>query len=105
MKERPNLAEKMGLNSAELAFFNLLKEDSNSAGIEDEREIVKLTYEILEAIDEFVTLIDWQNKSDIQRQIRKASKDIFHKKNIDENRKNLLANQIEDLAKVHFPSK
>ena len=105
IKERPNLAEKMGLNSAELAIFNLLKEDSIKAGIEDEREMVKFTYEVLEAIEPYVTLIDWQNKSDILRQIRKASKLVFHQKNIDKKRQNPLAHQIEELAKVHFPSR
>ncbi len=105
IKERPNLAEKMGLNSAELAFFNLLKEDSIKVGIEDEREIVKFTYEILEAIEPYVSLIDWQNKSDILRQIRKASKNIIDQKQIERKRKDLLAHQIEELAKVHFPSK
>ncbi len=105
IKERPNLAEKMGLNSAELAIFNLLKEDSIKSGIEDEREIVKFTYEILEAIEPYVTLIDWQNKSDILRQIRKASKLVFHQKDIDKKRQNPLAHQIEELAKVHFPSR
>jgi len=105
IKERPNLAQKMGLNSAELAFFNLLKIDANKAGIEDEREIVKFTYELLEAIEKFINLIDWEHKSDNLRKIRKASKEVFRKKNIDENRKNPLAHQIEELAKVHFPSR
>ena len=105
IKERPNIAEKMGLNSAELAFFNLLKGDSKKAGIEDEREIVKLTYELLEAIEPYVTLIDWQYKSDILRQIRKASKLVFHQKEIDKKRQNPLAHQIEELAKVHFLSR
>ena len=105
IKERPNLAEKMGLNSAELAIFNLLKEDSIKAGIEDEREMVKFTYELLEAIEPYVTLIDWQHKSDILRQIRKSSKLVFHQKDIDKKRQNPLAHQIEELAKVHFPSK
>lgn len=105
VRERPNLALKMGLNSAELAFFNLLKDASHEVGIEDDREIVKFTYEILEAIEQYVTLIDWIHKSDILRQIRKASKLVFHQKGIEKSKQSLLAHQIEELAKVHFPSK
>jgi len=59
----------------------------------------------LEAIEQYVTLIDWQQKSDILRQIRRASKLVFHQKNIEMSKQNLLAHQIEELAKVHFPSK
>jgi type I restriction enzyme R subunit len=105
VRERPNLALKMGLNSAELAFFNLLKDTSHEIGIEDDREIVKFTYEVLEAIEPYVTLIDWHHKSDILRQIRKASKLVFHQKDIEKSKQSRLAHQIEELAKVHFPSK
>lgn len=90
----------MGLNSAELAIFNLLKEDSIKAGIEDEREMVKFTYEILEAIEPYVTLIDWQHKSDILRQIRKASKLVFHQKDIDKKASRIFEIFIMSLKEV-----
>ena len=105
IRTRPDIAELMGLNSAELAIFNTLKEDSKKAGIEDDREIVKFTYEILEAIEPFVTLIDWQHKSDILRRLRKASKNVFETKEIEKKKRDQLAHQIEELSKVHFPSK
>jgi type I restriction enzyme R subunit len=105
IKERPSVARQLGLNSAELAFYNLFKEDLNKIGVEDEREIVKFTYEILEAIEPYVSLIDWSKKPDTLRQIRKASKEVLFLKQIDKNRQEPLAHQIEELAKVHFSSK
>jgi len=106
IKEKPSIARKLGLNTAELAFFNLHKEDLQNAGIEDEREIVKFTYEILESIEPFVTIVDWHLKADILRQIRKACKQKFYELKdefpLEKTRYHPLSQQIVELAKVHF---
>lgn len=105
IKAKPEIARQLGLNSAELAFYNLFKKNLNEIGIEDEREIVKFTYEILESIEPMVTLIDWEQKRDILRQIRKSCKLIFQKTTLDKKKVNPLSHQIVELAKVHFTLK
>lgn len=107
LRKRPDIAKNLGLNIAELAFFNLYKEKMKGSGVEDdERELVEFTYEILESIEPFTTIVDWNQKPDTIRQIRKACKEKFIELQdlypIDQEEYNLLARQIVDLAKVHF---
>lgn len=105
LKNRPNVAEELGLSSSEYAFFNLLKEGIfNDANIDD-REIAKATYEILERLEKFITLIDWESKPDIIRQIRKECKETFQETPLPREQYDVLAHKIVDLAKVHYPSR
>ena len=106
LQKRPDIAKNLGLNISELAFFNLNKEKLKGTGIEEEREIVEFTYEILESIEPFTSIVDWNLKQDTIRQIRKACKEklieLRERFPIDKQDYNQLAQQIVELAKVHF---
>ena len=102
IRANPTMAERMGLNKGEMALFRLLKKELNESKINFDPEIVKFTYKILEVIEPYTSLIDWQLKNDILRQIRRDAKLVFQKYPIDRSRYNPLAKLIVDLAKVHY---
>ncbi len=107
LRAKPDVAKELGLNIAELAFFNLYKEKMKGSGVEDdEKALVEFTFEILESIEPFISIVDWNQKPDIIRQIRKACKGKFIELQniypIDNEEYNLLAQQIVELARVHF---
>lgn len=102
LKSRPDKAKLMGLNQSEMAFFNLFKADLNVLGIKEDSEIVRITYEVLEAIEELITLVDWQRKNDILRQIRRNSKIVLSRYGIKRQRWNTLSQEIVNLAKTHY---
>ncbi len=106
IRDRPNIARQMGLNPSELALYNTLNENLEEIYQADERQFVQLTYEILESVDSQTSIIDWQYKPDLQRQIRRNTKNILLEKGI-ENRNKIydkIAKNIEELLKVHFSS-
>lgn len=73
-------------------------------GMTDDRELVKVTYEILEEIEPLINIVDWTRKSEIQRQIRRDVKKKLRETNSYYNREELdkIAVEIINLAKVHY---
>lgn len=104
IKRRPNIAREMGLNSAELAFYNIIKREMEKIKMSEDREIVKITYEILEEIEPYINIVDWTRKSETQRKIRKDIKDKLWEYNPEYSRDELdkLVHDIVNLAKVHY---
>ena len=94
----------MGLNSAEMAFYNICKREMEQVGMINDRELVQVTYEILEKIEPLINIVDWTRKSETQRKIRKKIKKKLREKNpsytIEE--LNQLAVELVNLAKVHY---
>ncbi len=106
IKARPDVAKFLGLNTAEMAFYNIFKRELEEIEISDSREIVRFTYETLESIEPLVSIVDWHLKSDILRQIRRACKQKFFELQeefpIPSELHQALSQQIVELAKVHF---
>lgn len=104
VKARPDIARAMGLNSAEMAFYNICKREMEQVGITDDRELVKVTYKILEKIEPLINIVDWTRKYETQRKIRKKIKDELRVKNPDYTREELnqVAVELVNLAKVHY---
>ncbi len=108
IRANPDVAKQLGLNTAELAFFNLFKKDLEDLNITDEKAVVTFTYELLEQIESFTLLVDWGKRSHVIQQIRSAlkthirnlQKDWSHK--FDNKRLNVLAQEVVTLAKTHF---
>lgn len=108
IKAKPDVAKQLGLNTAELAFFNLFKKDLEELAIIDEKAVVTFTYEMLEHIEPFISLVDWDKRHHVIQQIRSALK--THIRNIQKNwshkfnnkRLNVLAQEVVTLAKTHF---
>ena len=107
IRARPSIARQMGLNPSELALYNTLNENLEDLYEADEKQFVQLTYEILESVDPQTSMIDWQNKPDLLRQIRSNTKTILLEKNIENKNKiyDKIAKNIEELLKVHFSSR
>lgn len=104
LKARPDIARAMGLNSAEMAFYNICKREMEQIGITDDRELVKITYEILEKIEPLINIVDWTRKTETQRKIRQKIKNELRAKNPDYTREELdqVAVELVNLAKVHY---
>jgi len=104
LKARPDIARAMGLNSAEMAFYNICKREMGQVSVTDDRELVKITYEILEEIEPYINIVDWTRKNDIQRQFRLDVKNKLREKNPDYTREQLdqLSTEVINLAKVHY---
>ena len=104
VKARPDIARAMGLNSAEMAFYNICKREMEQVGMTDDRELVMVTYEILEKIEPLINIVDWTRKSETQRKIRQKIKKKLREKNPDYTREELdqLAVELVNLAKVHY---
>ncbi len=104
VKARPDIARAMGLNSAEMAFYHICKREMEQVGMTNDRELVKVTYEILEKIEPLINIVDWTRKSETQRKIRHKVKKKLREKNpeYDLEKLNQLATEIVNLAKVHY---
>lgn len=109
LKKLKNEIQKNSLNSLkdclkkdELVFYFAIKKDFNNIGIHKVEKILTVSCELLEAIKQYIMLIDWKIKQDIIRQIRSNIKKILKKWDIVESRLNFLANRINEFAKDIF---
>ncbi|MBN1214491.1 MAG: DUF3387 domain-containing protein [Candidatus Lokiarchaeota archaeon] len=104
LKARPNIARAMGLNSAEMAFYNICKREMEKVGITDDRDLVQITYEILEKIEPLINIVDWTRKSETQRKIRIEIKDKLRiiNPNYTKEELNQVVIELVNLAKVHY---
>ena len=88
-------AESLGMSEEQFAFFNLFEQEKVSNDIAKD-----LAGAILDTLRP-LTVIDWQNKEDIQREMRRQIKRLLRVANIKENLEEY-TNRIIDLARVRL---
>ena len=108
-KNRTEKAKELGLTGTELAFYGILEaEILNSNGIEalDESqrtEVIKVTRYLVEMLDEATGIVDFFNKHDEVKRVRRAIKRRIDDSSFNEESiRNAVMDRFTELAKVKF---
>jgi type I restriction enzyme R subunit len=101
-KKRESFARSIGLeNIEELSFYGLLLPFQKSMFSDSEEDHVDFTKKIIDAIKE-KRVIDWTEKEDIQREMRREVKRLLRANGCEEDRVEPLTREILNLARIHF---
>ena len=101
-KERESYSQSIGLKDArEFSFYGLLFPLRKSMFANSEEEQVAFTKKIIQSIDE-KRVIDWTDKEDIQREMRKEVKRLLRAKGCQEDQGEPLTREILNLARIHL---
>ncbi|MEW9672405.1 type I restriction endonuclease subunit R [Ammoniphilus sp. 3BR4] len=93
-------AEKTGLTKEEYAFYQLLHKELNSN--DEDSSIKDLTQILVEDVSELAQVVEWTEKEDVQREMRKKIKRQLRASKCPTEKIESLPQKIIDLAKVHF---
>jgi len=101
-KKREAYANSLGLEGVnEFSFFGLLLPFRKSIFSDSEKDHVAFTKGIIESIKER-RVIDWTDKEDIQREMRKEVKRLLRAKRFQEDHVEPLTREILNLARIHL---
>ena len=101
-KERDTFAKSLGFrNPGEFSFYGLLLPFKRSMFSDSEQDQVIFTQKVIQAIKE-KRVIDWTEKEDIQREMRKEVKRLLRGKGCEEDRIEPLTREILNLARIHL---
>jgi len=101
-RERESYAQSIGLRDAkEFSFYGLLFPFRKSMFGDSEEEHVAFTKKIMQSINE-KRVIDWAEKEDIQREMRREIKRLLRGKGCQEERLEPLTREILNLARIHL---
>ena len=101
-KKRESFARSIGLdNIEELSFYGLLLPFQKPMFSESEEDHVAFTKRIIQAIKE-KRVIDWTEKEDIQREMRREVKRLLRAKGCEEDNVEPLTREILNLARIHL---
>jgi type I restriction enzyme R subunit len=106
MRGRVQEAETKGLeNTAELSFYHAVEEalGRNGAGV-DEETAVELTRDIVEIVEEHASVVEWKQKINVQRQMRKDVKLRLYgvDQELSSTERDELTNRVIELARAHY---
>jgi len=102
LKGVASIADKVGLTETGFAIFGLLS-GGKLAEVVDEKQM-GLAREIEEAVDKHLAIVDWQNKEDIQREMRRDVKRSLRAADFRENDLDQTVAGIVDLLKARKPT-
>jgi type I restriction enzyme R subunit len=101
-KKRETYAKSLGFNDArEFSFYGLLFPFRKSMFSDSEEDQVKFTKKIIQSIKE-KRVIDWTEKEDIQREMRKEVKRLLRSKGFQEDHLEPLTREVLNLARIHL---
>jgi type I restriction enzyme R subunit len=101
-RERESYAQSIGLRGAkEFSFYGLLFPFRKSMFGDSEEEHVAFTKKIMQSINE-KRVIDWTEKEDIQREMRREIKRLIRGKSCQEEQVEPLTREILNLARIHL---
>lgn len=98
---REKIAQEKGLNLDEFAFYGLLEPFAYKLFGGDDEERCQLAKEFVKIIKESI-VIDWVEKEDIKREIRRKIKDRLRKLSFSEEKLESFVAEIMDLASNRF---
>jgi type I restriction enzyme R subunit len=101
-KERDTYSKSLGFkNVGEFSFYGLLLPFRKSMFSDSEGDHVAFTKNIIQSIKE-KRVIDWTEKEDIQREMRKEVKRLLRSKGFQEDHIELLTRETLNLARIHL---
>jgi len=101
-KEREDYARSLGLDDArEFSFYGFLFPFRKSMFSDSEKEQVEFTKKIIQSIRER-RVIDWTEKEDVQREMRREVKRFLRAKGCPEDQVEPLTREILNLARIHL---
>ena len=101
-KQREVYARSLGLRDVkEFSFYGVLSPFRESFFSASEKEQAAFTREVIEAI-KTKTVIDWPEKNDVQREIRREIKNLLRQKGFQEEMMEPLTGEIMNLARIHL---
>ena len=101
-KKREAYAKSLGFeNTEEFSFYGLLLPFRKSMFSDSEEDHVAFTKKVIEPIKE-KRVIDWTEKEDIQREMRKEVKRLLRTKGFQEENVEPLTREILNLARIHL---
>jgi type I restriction enzyme R subunit len=107
MRSRDEEAERIGLaGETELSFYHAVEDvlDRENEDDVDADDIVELTHEIVEAVEQYTTVVEWKRKVNVQKRMRKAVKLTILKSEVDLSGEDAdeLTNRILELARANY---
>ncbi len=106
MRARNQTAKKKGLaGSTELSFYHAV-EGVLDAGEDDldQKQLIELTRDMVEAVEEHASIVEWKQKVHAQKKMRKRVKIRLYKADIDltDDQRDELTTRIIKLAREHY---
>jgi len=106
MRSRDQTAKQKGLDrSTELSFYHAV-EDVLDAGEDDldQEQFIQLTRDMVEAVEEHASIVEWKQKVHAQKKMRKSVKIRLYKSDIDltDDQRDELTTRIIKLAREHY---
>lgn len=106
MRSRDQTARAKGLEGAtELSFYHALEDvlKDGSSDVEEE-QIIQLTADIVDEVEELTTVIEWKKKVNVQQKMRKQVKIQLYRSDIDltDDERDELTNRVIELARAHY---
>lgn len=99
LRNYSSAAKKLGLTEVEYAFYQLLGQELG--GTEDD-SLIDLTRIIVEDVARLAEVVEWTQKEDMQREMRRRIKRQLRASKCPPDKLESLPQKILDLAKVHF---
>ncbi|NGM71367.1 type I restriction endonuclease subunit R [Natronolimnobius sp. AArcel1] len=106
MRSREQAARSKGLDdTTELSFYHALEDVLNATERDiDEEHLLELTGKFVTAAEQFVTIVEWKEKVNVQNKMRKQVKIELYKANLDltDQERDELTNRVIQLARAHY---
>jgi type I restriction enzyme R subunit len=106
MRGRASTARDKGLSdTTELSFYHAVEDVLGTGDRElDEEQLVELTGEIIDAVEEHAQIVEWKKRVNVQQQMRKQVKIRLYRSDIDltADERDELTNRIIELARAHY---
>jgi type I restriction enzyme R subunit len=104
IRSRDRAARRKGLrNETDLSFYHAVEDvlDEHEAG---ESEFVDLTADLVETVEEFVTKVEWKDRTHLQNRMRKEVTGQLYRSDIDfsADERSELTNRVIELARAHY---
>lgn len=108
MRSRDLQARKKGLDSqTQLSFYHAVREVLRNGGHSfDEEQLIGLTLAVVSAVERHTSIVEWKQKVNVQRAMRKDVKIQLYKADVDLSKSELdeLTTRVIKLAREHYGS-
>jgi len=105
-RSREQQAEEKGLNdTTELSFYHAVEEVVQPANSEiSQDDVTQLTKDIVGDVEEHTAVVEWKQKVNVQKRLRKEIKLRLYKTgwDISESKRDELTNRVIELARAHY---